>query len=67
MLSFAGLCLLVGFVGAVGVVARTVGTWPWLFRFEQIAAASVPLALALLAASLVGAVGVVALSPTTTE
>lgn len=65
--SVVGLCAVVALVGVVGVVAQLAGTWTWLFRFEQSAAASVPLVLGLAAVSLVGAVGTVVLTPVDPE
>lgn len=65
VLAVVALCLVVGLVGVVGVLAQLIGTWEWLFRFEGIVAASTPFVLVLVGISLVGAMGVVLLSPTT--
>lgn len=61
--AFLGTVALVGLVGVVGVVARTIGSWTWLFRFEQTATAAVPITLSLAGISLVGAVGAAVLTP----
>ncbi|WP_254536046.1 hypothetical protein [Halomarina litorea] len=55
--SVGALCLLVAGVGAVAMVAEYNATWDWYFLMERAVAFATPAAMWLLAAVLVGLVG----------
>lgn len=56
--SVVGLVLVLAGVGAVATVSELQGTWTWYLRMEKAITASTPLALGLLAATLVTLFGV---------
>lgn len=62
VLSVGGLLLVVLGAATVAVLAEFAKTWRWYFRMEQAMALATPATLLLLALSVVGLVGTVALA-----
>lgn len=62
LLSVGSLLLVVLGAATVAILAEFAKTWRWYFRMEQAMAVATPVTLALLALSLVGLAGMVALA-----
>jgi|GEM_PF-3845693 len=62
LLSVGGLLLVLLGAATVAMLAEFAKTWRWYFRMEQAMALATPVTLVLLALTVVGLIGVVALA-----